>query len=63
MSWQRTDALNFSQKIDERIPQYKGRWNRSLRDQIKDLPEFDKVMREVKKHLRKMKGREKESKH
>lgn len=34
--------------------QYKGRWQKSTADQIQDLPEFEMVLREVMRHLRKL---------
>jgi predicted nucleotidyltransferase component of viral defense system len=46
---------DFSKKLDERLPQYKGRWKSSMSEQIKDLPDFEQVEREVKKHLKKLK--------
>lgn len=45
---------DFLKKLNERLPQYKARWNSSLRDQIKNLPVFDQVEREVQRHLKKM---------
>lgn len=49
------DAADFHKKLAERLPQYKGRWKSSLSEQIKDLPEFDKVEREVQRHLKELK--------
>ena len=46
---------DFPKKLDERLPQYKGRWKSSMSEQIKDLPDFDQAEREVKKHLKKLK--------
>ncbi len=46
---------DFNKKLDERLPQYRGRWNSSLSEQIKNLPDFDKVEREVQRHLKKLK--------
>lgn len=46
---------DFPKKLDERLPQYKGRWKSSMSDQIKDLPDFDQVEREVQRHLKKLK--------
>lgn len=43
---------DFSEKLIERIPQYKARWEKSLKDQIKDLPEFDLVQRGIFRHLK-----------
>ena len=42
-------------KLEQRLPQYKARWQKSMKDQIKDLPEFEKVERETMRHLRKIK--------
>jgi uncharacterized protein len=46
---------DFPKKLDERLPQYKGRWKSSMSEQIKDLPDFDQVEREVQRHIKKMK--------
>ncbi len=48
-------AMDFLKKLDERLPQYKGRWRSSMSEQIKNLPDFDQVAREVQRHLKKMK--------
>jgi predicted nucleotidyltransferase component of viral defense system len=48
------NASDFHKKLEQRMPQYKGRWQKSINDQIKELPDFDKVEREVQRHLRKM---------
>ena len=48
-------AADFVKKLSERMPQYKGRWQSSMSEQIQDLPDFDKVEREVLRHLKKMK--------
>lgn len=45
---------DFPKKLNERLPQYKARWNSSLKEQIKNLPVFDQVEREVQRHLKKM---------
>ncbi len=52
-----TKGLNpadFHKKLSDRLPQYKARWTRSLSEQIKDLPDFEKVEREVQRHIRKL---------
>jgi uncharacterized protein len=46
---------DFPKKLDERLAQYKGRWESSMSEQIKDLPDFDQVEREVQRHLKKLK--------
>lgn len=45
----------FHNKLEQRLPQYKGRWQSSMADQIQDLPDFDEVEREVMRHLKKLK--------
>jgi predicted nucleotidyltransferase component of viral defense system len=44
----------FHKKINERIPQYKGRWSNSMKDQIKYLPKFEQVEREIQRHLKRI---------
>jgi predicted nucleotidyltransferase component of viral defense system len=46
---------DFPKKLAERLPQYKARWENSMSEQIKDLPDFDKVEREIQRHLKKLK--------
>lgn len=46
---------HFQKKIQERLPQYQGRWVSSMKEQIKDLPDFDQVVRELQRHLKKLK--------
>ena len=43
---------DFHKKLAERLPQYKGRWQSSMSEQIKDLPSFDKVERETLRQLK-----------
>ena len=49
------NSSEFFNKLEQRLPQYKARWEKSMRDQIKNLPEFEQVKRETMRHLRKMK--------
>ncbi len=46
------NPAEFHAKLEQRLPQYKGRWQRSMTDQIKDLPDFEQVEREVMRHLK-----------
>jgi predicted nucleotidyltransferase component of viral defense system len=46
------DPKVFHNKLEQRLPQYKGRWQSSMADQIQDLPDFDQVQREVLRHLK-----------
>ena len=46
---------DFPKKLDERLLQYKGRWKSSMSEQIKHLPDFDQVEREVQRRLKKFK--------
>lgn len=41
--------------LNKRLPQYKARWERSLSQQIKDLPDFEQVEREVLRQLKEVK--------
>jgi len=45
---------DFFKKLEHRLPQYKARWQKSMKDQIQNLPEFDKVEREVKRCIKKL---------
>lgn len=49
------DPNDFHIKLEQRLPQYKGRWSSSLADQIHDLPDFEEAVREVMRHLKKFK--------
>ncbi|MGB4970292.1 MAG: nucleotidyl transferase AbiEii/AbiGii toxin family protein, partial [Saprospiraceae bacterium] len=49
------NPADFSKKLKERLQQYKGRWQSSMSEQIKDLPDFDQVEREVQRHIKKLK--------
>ena len=48
-------ASEFLNKLTQRLPQYKGRWNSSLSIQIKDLPTFEKAERETLRCLKRIK--------
>jgi hypothetical protein len=45
-------AADFPKKLSERLPQYKGRWQGSLAEQVKDLSAFERAEREVQRHLK-----------
>ncbi|MCX6325126.1 MAG: nucleotidyl transferase AbiEii/AbiGii toxin family protein [Bacteroidia bacterium] len=47
-------SFMFPAKLSERVPQYRGRWQVSMNDQIKDLPGFEQVEREVQRILKKL---------
>lgn len=49
------DPNDFFEKLAQRLPQYKARWVSSMKDQINNLPEFEKVDREVQRHFKKIK--------
>ena len=48
------NPADFLKKLTERLPGYKGRWKGSLAEQIQHLPDFERVEREVMRHLRKV---------
>ena len=45
---------DFFEKFEQRLPQYKGRWQKSMKEQIHDLPDFEQVERETLRYLRKL---------
>jgi uncharacterized protein len=47
------NSAEFHNKLSQRLPQYKGRWQNSLAGQIHDLPDFGQVEREVMRHVKK----------
>ena len=49
------NAVDFHKKLKERTAQYKARWKSSLQDQIKNLPDFEQVEREIQRHVKKLK--------
>jgi predicted nucleotidyltransferase component of viral defense system len=48
------DPASFKDKVLVKMNSFKGRWQGSLSSQIKDLPDFDLVVRELNKHFRKV---------
>ena len=48
------NPADFPKKLAERLPGYRGRWKGSLNEQIQNLPNFERVEREVLRHLRKI---------
>jgi uncharacterized protein len=46
------DPFDFFKKLEQRLPQYKARWQKSMKDQIKNLPEFEQIEREFMRHLK-----------
>jgi predicted nucleotidyltransferase component of viral defense system len=47
------DPSHFRMKLEKTEATYKRDWEKSLGNQIKDLPDFKDVMRDLNKHLRK----------
>lgn len=45
----------FPIKLQAKLNVYRNQWKGSLNDQINDLPDFDRVIREVNKQVRKLK--------
>jgi len=43
----------FHAKLEERLSQYKARWQKSMADQIHNLPNFDQIERETMRHFKK----------
>ncbi len=49
------NPADFPKKLADRLPGYRGRWQSSLAAQIHNLPSFEQVVREVNRHLRRVK--------
>ena len=43
---------DFHKKLELKLPQYKARWQKSMNDQIKDLPDFEQVETEVSRKIK-----------
>lgn len=48
------NSSDFHEKLEQRLPQYKGRWQKSMKEQIHNLPDFEQVERETMRHLKKL---------
>jgi len=46
------DPSDFLIKVEEKFLSFKKQWDASMKHQIKDLPKFDDVVRELGKHFR-----------
>jgi predicted nucleotidyltransferase component of viral defense system len=49
------DAAEFPKKLSGRLSQYRARWKQSLGEQIQNLPDFDEVVRQVQRQIKKIK--------
>jgi predicted nucleotidyltransferase component of viral defense system len=45
---------NLESRIEKILPAFKSRWESSIKEQIKDLPPFEQVSRELRRHFRKL---------
>ncbi len=52
--WKEINPNDIHAKLEQRIPQYKGRWKSSMNEQIHNLQDFEKVERETMRHLKKL---------
>ncbi len=43
---------DFHKKLEQKLPLYKARWAKSMSDQIKNLPDFEQVEREVNRKIK-----------
>ena len=46
------DPNALQDKLEEKVAVFKSRWEKSMKDQIADLPPFEQVQRELGKHFR-----------
>jgi len=44
--------VEYFTKLEQKLPKYKARWQRSMSDQIKNLPDFEQVEREVSRKIK-----------
>lgn len=49
----RINPALFYTRLKERVPFYRGQWRHSLGNQIRDLPAFEKVEREINRYFKK----------
>ena len=47
------NPAEFHDKLNQRLPQYQGRWQKSIANQIHDLLDFEQLEREVLRKLKK----------
>ena len=48
------DPALLGSRIEKMLPVFKSRWESSINEQIKDLPPFEQVSREIGRHFRKL---------
>jgi predicted nucleotidyltransferase component of viral defense system len=48
------NPANLEKRVEQLLPFFKVRWTGSLSEQIKDLPPFEQVSRELGRHFRKL---------
>ena len=48
------NPLHLESRIEKILPVFKSRWESSINEQIKDLPPFEQVARELGRHFRKI---------
>jgi hypothetical protein len=46
------DPGTFAQKFDDRLNRYRERWDGEMSDHLAEPPQFDDVVRVVRRHLR-----------
>jgi predicted nucleotidyltransferase component of viral defense system len=49
----RINPALFYSRLKDRVPFYRGQWRHSLGNQIRDLPAFEKVEREINRYFKK----------
>jgi predicted nucleotidyltransferase component of viral defense system len=45
---------NLEKRLEQLLPVFKARWKKSMSEQIKDLPPFEQVARELGRHFRRV---------
>jgi uncharacterized protein len=49
------DPTTFAQKFEQRVQDYKTRWDRELQEYLSEVPHFDEVERNIRRALRRAK--------
>lgn len=46
------DPASLQEKLDAKLPNFQVRWDKSMKDQIADLPPYDQIHRQLSRHFR-----------
>ena len=46
------DPNSLQEKLDAKLPNFQARWDKSMKEQIADLPPYDQIHRQLSRHFR-----------